>query len=99
MAEKVIFEYRSTQDEDCCAFELGHNFDCTPAFGPVMVYCHADPGHGKRRVARSKRARRRQDDARRDMREGLDFLERMYDDLFGDEGSGESRDPSSDLAA
>jgi hypothetical protein len=83
MAEKVIFEFRADRDEGKCRFEFGRNMAdlfessiaaCCDSMGMSAVFCAGQP----------KQSQRNSNEARHHMRETLDFLEQMYDDLFGE---------------
>jgi len=96
MAEKVIFEFRADRDERSCGFEFGHDMDDWP-FGPsILACCEVIGVAGMPHTGRPRRSRRNRDRVRHPMRETLDFFERMYDDLFGQEEPGDSKDPKSD---
>jgi len=82
MAERVIFEYRAGDpgrkaEQDCC-------FASGPGFGPVVwAFCRTMGDAEHPASGRPKRSRRSGDGPRHRMRETLDFLERLYDDLYG----------------
>jgi hypothetical protein len=96
MAEKVIFEFRADRDESSCRFEFGHDMDDWP-FGPsIRACCEVISVAGVPHTGMPRRSRRSRDKARHPMRETLDLFERMYDDLFGQEEPGYSKDPKSD---
>jgi hypothetical protein len=91
MAEKIILEFRADDHEDGCGCGYGHGWDSFLAFGPaIMAFCTEMGVPGAPPAERPQQAHGRRDKARHDMRETLDFFERMYDDLFGGEASSES---------
>lgn len=94
MAEKVIFEVRVKQDEEGCGIEFKHGARHFTVFGPdFSAWCR---GAGVARAHRAwgpKWSHRDRDEARGHMRETLDFLEQMYDDLFDEE---DRQDPRQD---
>ena len=88
MVEKVIFEFRA-DDEGGCGFDFGPGMD--DLLGPsILACCQVMSIPGMSHIGGSRRSRHFRDKARHHMRETLDFFERMYDDLFGGEESGES---------
>lgn len=96
MAEKVIFEFRARRDEDGCGFEVRHGQGHFTVLGPDIGACCRPGGiPGGPRAGGARRSHRRSDKVRSHMRETLDFFERMYEDLFGEEESGGSGDPRS----
>lgn len=83
MAERVIFEFRADHDEGGCGFEFRHSMD--DLFSPSILACCRVMGvSGMPWAEGPRRSRRNRDKVRRHMRETLDFFERMYDDLFGE---------------
>jgi hypothetical protein len=92
MAEKVLFEYRAQDGENGCEFHFGHGTTTPGPFGPFVGICcrgeiHADVP----RDEGSKSARRPRERSRRNVRDTLDLLERMFHDLYGGEEANESR--------
>jgi hypothetical protein len=83
MAERVIFEYRAGEppgnaEQDCC-------FASGPCFGPsVWAFCRAMGDAERPPSGRSKPSRPSGDGPQPRMRETLYFLERLYDDLYGE---------------
>ncbi|MEA3441760.1 MAG: hypothetical protein U9R58_15905 [Chloroflexota bacterium] len=85
MTEKVIFEFRTRQDEKGMRYEIKYPADGiavhAPAwkdFYPSFLPCSSS----KREIKRACRLRLR---SRWQMRKTLDFYERMYEDLYGEE--------------
>ncbi len=94
MAEKVIFEFRAEEGEDGYRFEFRNpDLDCMGLTPFLMSCCQTAPMgglFGGRASSKHSRAK-----ARRRMRNTLDFFQKMYDDLYGeDEVSGEEESPA-----
>jgi hypothetical protein len=97
MAEKVIFEFRVTDDEKGRGFCVRHDGDCAEVFAPILVTgCQEGPVPWVDFSPSSRRHHRNKQKARRHTRHTLDFFERVYDDLFRDKESGGGEKQSTD---
>ena len=83
MTEKVIFEYRCEESEDG-----GYTYQVQQGEERYIYMGEHQPsacwpmfGHWR---SASRRTRRRREHSRRHMRATLDFLEEMYDDIYGE---------------
>ncbi len=94
MAEKVIFEFRVKRDEDGCGFEVRRGEGRLGVFGPDIGACCPPGGFpGMPQPGPPPGFPPGKDRLRNNMRETLDFFERIYDDLFGEEESDENVQP------
>lgn len=90
MPEKIIFEFRVTENEGGCGVEFRSGDKSFTVPGPdFSAWCRDGGSDEVHYHGPPKWSRRRTDEARHHMRETLDFLEQMYGDLFGEEDSTE----------
>ena len=86
MSEKVLFEFRAEENEDGYSVIVKHDKEalsdwCPPIRGHFFRSLKNDLMKGMRRHRRLSKRR---------MRRGLDFYERMYEELYGSEDEGEA---------
>jgi hypothetical protein len=97
MGEKVIFEYRANESEGGFEIRFNSGSGGCAVFGPTIWGCcttlDAPRSRGKKQ---SRHKRQFKEKSRRRMRDTLDFLERMYGDLYGGEESSEKEPPEID---
>jgi hypothetical protein len=86
MSEKVLFEFRAEEKED------GYNVSVKHDKEALSDWCPAIRSRFFQSVKRgmTKRMRHYRRFSKRGMRRGLNFYERMYEDLYGPLGEGES---------
>lgn len=85
MTEKVIFEFRTKQDEKGLRYEIKYPAEGIAVHAPVRKdFCSPfiPCSSSKRDIKRVCRLRMR---SSWQMRKTLDYYERMYEDLYGEE--------------
>jgi hypothetical protein len=85
MSEKVLFEFRTEENEDGYIFEVKHDKEAFPCWSPSLR-----KGFFPRvRREMRRRLRKHRRSAKRRMRRNLDFYERVYEELYGPVEEGE----------
>lgn len=85
MSEKVIFEFRVEEDEDGYDYVFKHDKETFGESGPAFMkrfLSFSGKGPGKR-------VRKFRTLAKRRMRRRLDFFEKVFDELYGQEDDDE----------
>ena len=86
MSEKVLFEFRAEENEDGYSVIVKHDKEA------LSDWCPAIRGRFFQSLKKDLRKRMRSYRmfSKRRMRRGLNFYERMYEELYGSEDEGEA---------
>jgi hypothetical protein len=85
MTEKIIFEFRTIQDDEGIGYEIHHPEEGIKVKMPAEAFERWPVPHPcKRRKISKKRMKRMKKRSRKHMRRNLNFLEELYKDIYGD---------------
>ena len=88
MSEKVIFEFRVEETEDGFNYVVNHDKETFGEAGPAFMKRFLPfSSHGP-----SKRLKKYRKFAKRRMRKRLDFFEKVYGELYGQEDADEDEE-------